>query len=146
MGQTRFSRTWSVPSHIPLPPLYLRRIALTGAQHREAKAQQPLPALLTEKYSGHDLTGFLLWLGKWLRLSTVDVAWLSGRANDVDAKTTNLNTKHIYHPSCLWPTIPLAFIVHNYAWHKGWNWTHNWVKVVFITDISKYCIVILHHS
>ncbi len=62
-------RTWSVPSHIPLPPLYLRRVALNGVQHRECRGAalnlswkaQPLPAPLTEKYSGHDLTGFLLW-------------------------------------------------------------------------------------
>ncbi len=92
-------RTWSVPSHIPLPPLYLRRVAPTGAQHREGRK-----AALTEagpKASlcqlfwlkntlGHGLAqaGFLLWLGKWSRLSTVDLVWLSGRANNVSPTVT----------------------------------------------------------
>ncbi len=34
-------RTWSVPSHIPLPPLYPRGVALTGAQHWEGSGPQP---------------------------------------------------------------------------------------------------------
>ncbi len=83
-------RTWSVPSHIPLPTLYLRRVAPNGAQHREGReaalteaGPKALPAPLTEKYSGYDLTVTIH--GKWLRLSTVDLAWLSGRAINIDA-------------------------------------------------------------
>ncbi len=30
-------RTWSVPSHIPLPPLYVRPVAPNGAQHQEGR-------------------------------------------------------------------------------------------------------------
>ena len=32
-----YYRTWSVPSHVSLPPLYLRRVAPIGAQHREGR-------------------------------------------------------------------------------------------------------------
>ena len=63
------TRTWSVPLHIPLPPLYLRHIVSKGAQHQEGRkaalnqswaspARQPLPAPLTEKKSG---SLFLQW-------------------------------------------------------------------------------------
>ena len=57
-------RTWSVPSnpsHIPLPPLYLRRVAPEAALNRR------LCQLLWLKYCGHDPTGF--YYGKWIRLS-----------------------------------------------------------------------------
>ncbi len=33
----QFSRTWSVPSHISLPPLHLRHIVPIGAQPREVR-------------------------------------------------------------------------------------------------------------
>ena len=49
-------RTWSVPSHIPLTPLYVRRVAPNGAQQQEGREA----ALNT--------------------FDTVDLAWLSGRA------------------------------------------------------------------
>ncbi len=70
-------RTWSVPSHIPLPLLYLRRVAPTGAQHPEGREVALTEAgpkahchlLWLKNTLGHDLTGFLQWLGKWFRLS-----------------------------------------------------------------------------
>ncbi len=74
-------RTWSVPSHVPFSPLYLRHVAPNGAQHREGRkvALNSLCQLLWLKN-----TLAMIWLafynGKWLRLSTVDLAWLSGRA------------------------------------------------------------------
>ena len=78
-------RTWSVPSHIPLPPLYMRHVAPNGAQHQDGR-EAPLnrswvEAPLTEKYSRYDLTDFLLWKVAQT-FYTVDLAWLSGRAID----------------------------------------------------------------
>ncbi len=45
-----------------------------------------------------------------------------------------------YHPSPAWPTIPLMFI--NCFQQMGWNCTHIWTKVVFITSqtIAYYYI------
>ncbi len=50
------SFAYSPSSAIPEARSSAERCAAPKAQQR-----QPLPAPLTEKYSGHDLTGFLLW-------------------------------------------------------------------------------------
>ena len=78
-----------ISSLTPLYHVYLRRIAPAGAQHREDREAAlnrnwEHAGSFDLKYSGYDLdlAVFLLWLGKWLWLSTVDLTWLSGRYQD----------------------------------------------------------------